>query len=297
MQLLRLAFVIATANALAVKSSPKKKAPKAKGGFGAPPKPVKAGKQISGEKLLYASEDRYNELEKKYDGDDDDDADDALVLRDFVVALRSSKAAQFSDWMPVCVLGVVSAQPADSVVPWAVSLHRRFIVEAMKDVAGGRAGKLAWADFEISSEPLVDFEKRVLDVVQADVKERGAENEQHKATLLLDVAYDAVGLKAAYRSRCKEAHPDVRVSDDVPDINACRVAFEALGADLERVNSGATYESLGGAAKSFTVLDVPAATDAPFPGEAAATRVDPDMCLPFLLRNVQREGRRKDVKI
>ena len=105
MQLLRLALVVATATALAVKSSPKKKAPKAKGGFGAPPKPVKAGKQISGEKLLYASEDRYNELEKKYDGDDV--ADDALVLRDFVVALRSPKAAQFSDWVPVCVVGVV----------------------------------------------------------------------------------------------------------------------------------------------------------------------------------------------
>ena len=95
-----------------------------------------------------------------------------------------------------------------------------------------------------------------------------------KAVALLEIGdYDAVALKAAYRKRCKDAHPDVRVSDDVPDINACRVAFEALSADLDRKASDASYETLGGSAKStFAVLDVPAAADG-FPGEAAATRV------------------------
>lgn len=292
MQLLRFALVVTTAHAFAVKSSPKKKAAKQSkgGGFGAAPKPERKGKRISGEKLLEASEDRYAELEKKYDGDDD--ADD-LFLRDFVVAVRSPKAAQFSDWAPVAVVGVVSDQPADVVVPWAVALHRREIVEAARDVAGGRAAKLTFGDFDVSTEPLGDWEKRVLDVVQGDAAQRGADNVGHAKTLLLDGDYDAVALKAAYRKRCKDAHPDVRVSDDVPDINACRVAFEALSADLDRKASDASYETLGGSAKStFAVLDVPAAAADGFPGEAAATRVDPDLCLPFLLRNVQREGRR-----
>ena len=150
----------------------------------------------------------------------------------------------------------------------------------------------------MSTEPLNDWEKRVLDVVNEDAAKRSEALDAHAATLRLEsVDVDAATLKQAYRSRCKEAHPDARGAsgDDGgggPDINSCRVAFEAISAHLDRRETDASYEKLGGATTStFKVLAaIPDAPDA-FPGDAAATRVDPDLCLPFLLRNVQRAAR------
>lgn len=141
---------------------------KGPGGFGAAPAPPKskaAGKRISGEKLLELSEDRYAVLEQKYGGDDDD-VDEDLVLRDFVVAVRSSpeKSRQFSDWVPVAVVGVVSKLPADACVPPAVAMHRREIVEAARDVAGGKAAKLVFGDraasFFFPAKEILSFFRR-----------------------------------------------------------------------------------------------------------------------------------------
>ena len=125
-------------------------------------------------------------------------------------------------------------------------------VAALKAALAVRLGDAERAVRKAAAAALdsVSRERRWRDVVQGDAAQRGADNIGHAKTLLLDGDYDAVALKAAYRKRCKDAHPDVRVSDDVPDINACRVAFEALSADLDRKASDASYETLGGSAKS-----------------------------------------------
>ena len=85
----------------------------------------------------------------------------------------------------------------------------------------------------MSTEPLNDWEKRVLDVVNEDAAKRSEALGAHAETLRLEsVDVDAATLKQAYRSRCKEAHPDARGASDGggggPDINSCRVAFEAI---------------------------------------------------------------------
>lgn len=288
----------AVCNGLAVRASgkaSKKKASKsgASGGFGSARPSTPKRQQLSGEKLLEKSEDRYAELEAKYDGEDDDEGADELFLRDFVIAVKAEKAPQFSDWVPVAVVGVVTQEAADICVPKAVALHKREIVEAARDVAGGRAAKLSFNDLEISTEPIHDWEKRVLDTVNTASDKRSAELSESADVLLLEDAdaVDAVGLKSAYRARCKQAHPDSRGDDEsIPTINECRVAFEALSAHIDRRATDARYESLGGHAKSFRILaDLPA--DPNIKGDAAATRIDPGIPLPFLLRNVQRNAR------
>lgn len=260
------------------------------GGFGAsaPAKP----KRLSAEKLLEKSESRYDALEAKYEGNPEDDAEEDLFLRDFVVAVRAPRSPQFSDWVPVAVLGVVSSAEAGAVLPHAVALHRREILESARHVAGGRAKHLGLDELELSTEPYHDWQKRVLEAAGDEDFERAAE------VLALDgglEGLDAAALRTLYRERCKACHPDAGGAADgsLPTVADCKNAYDALSSRLERQRSDALYESIGGRAATFkTVSDLPEKPGVPGL-EAAATRVDPDLATPFLLRNVQRDARAK----
>lgn len=285
MNLLLLGVLVTTSSALSPASSKKSASPSKKkaGGFGATKK-----SKVSAAVLLERSEKRYDELEKKFQGVDDD-----LYFRDFIIALRCPDRAsllgnQLIDWVPLANLGVATRLPSDQAIPRAVFRLKKEILEAARGSLTG-AKQLTAANLEFSYEPLPDFEKRVLDSVEKTSSERDQDVQAARTLLECDETVD--DLKVAYRKACRKAHPDssTQAEDDAAaTIGELKAAYDLLSSRKQL----STYEAIGGLKQ--TAFKGPFLPDsASTKGEeddimAAVVRLDNDLVSPFLYRNVKR---------
>mmetsp|Transcript_14062 Transcript_14062/g.21222 ORF Transcript_14062/g.21222 Transcript_14062/m.21222 type:complete len:304 (+) Transcript_14062:50-961(+) len=259
-------------------------------GFGK--KNVSSPKQpkISAALLLERSENRYIELEKKYNDHEN------IIWREFIIAARSDEVTQLSDWVPYCCAGVATNLDANEAMPFFIRDCRRELLESLREILGGSARKqILSASLQWSYEPLDDWNTRVFETLQTSSSHRI--NEIQNAAKLLGVDHQAElsEIKAAFRSHAKRAHPDSSVhsyDETIPSLSELKSAHDLL-AD-QSASSDYSYDSLGGSGKNkFSSFSGPLAlhnnaSSPPLDFEAAISRLDPDLIKPFLFRNNRR---------
>ena len=260
---------------------------------------------LSLQAALLRSEKLYDELEKSsYSSTiSSDSGPSSTIFREHVVSVRSASSAAFSDWVPVCQLGVLSSTSVPSLSDSAVmssclSYLAREVCHSSSLVSPPGVPR---SDAEFGVEPLSDFLDHVYEAVVKPSSDSSAmSGAEARSALGVEADDSDEDVKKKYRKITLRCHPDRFVSD--PDGDEARAgarefdraakAYEVLSATSR---AASYYEGLGGKGRSafgaVRVEDVgkertAMRMDVEVGGYRAAVRcLDPDVPSFFVARN------------
>lgn len=220
------------------------------------------------------------------------------------VSVRSPASQAFSDWVPVCQLGVLTSTSLSDLssspaLPSSLSyLAREVCHSASLTSSFPRSGA------EFAAEPLSSFFDHVYDAVVSPAKGNAALSpSEARAVLGVEKGDDPGDVKRKYRKITLANHPDRFVLDpDSEEAEAGARRFSDAAAAYEVLSSSeksdSYYEGLGGKARSdFTKVQVEDVgkertamrMELDLGGYRAAVRcLDPDVSKFFVARNSAR---------
>lgn len=237
---------------------------------------------------------------------DDDLEDHDVLVREYMIAARSSRAKGVSDWIPVAQLAVARpfeewSNEYNDDTAWTapiVSCYCREISQAAI-YAANQFRTVPRQELEYSMEPMESFEKHVYDNFNAKKQDTMSKVEARQILELPTDTTDAKEIKASYRKKSFEFHPDrfVGTEQTTEEAQASNDALAEIQLAYETLSSGngdSWYASLGGKERTdfvgpveiMAMSEAKAFLESKFSNlDCAIAGLDPELVQTFVVRN------------